>query len=1198
MLVMAIEAANQMADPSRAVAGFDLKDVLFQRALHIPTSQPKGIETNLYLRQIHDISDMSASWSEFRLCSFESNDLQENCRGFIRVKYETNPNAVDGEREFLGELNQCRCIDDRLSQSCTEAFDPNQLYQTLRSCGFGFGPTFQPLRTGSCSTNNEARSEVMLYQWPASEHPQQHVIHPTTLDGILHLSVAALAQGGRKSVSTAVPNLLRKMWIAKSGLSYPGNTLVNAAAWVTAIDNRGTDFDISVLDTSKTHVLARVEGLRSTIVADHAEFSVQKLAKKQICYHVELKPDVDLLDHEQLMAYCAEARYRLPEPVQFYQDLESVLLAFLAQSVEVVDAIQAQSLQPHLRRYLGWAKLQLKKYHHGELRHDQPNRHLLLQDNEKFESLCEAVGATNDLGRVFVTTGRSLTCILRGEVEPFRFLSKTDLLRDFYREVNGSRTCFPEFARYLDALTHKNPSVRVLEVGAGTGGMTEKILSALSVRGNGQSERPRFSSYSYTDISSTFFEQARIDFQYYPNIEFKTLDIETDPSLQGYETDAYDLIIAANILHATKDINVTMQNVRKLLKQGGKLVMYEPTQPDSLRTGFITGLMPEWWSGTESYREFSPSLSYELWGDVLRDNGFSGLDLELPDFIDNECQQGSILVTTAISIGPVESKHSTVVLVADLSSRSQVNIAQHLKASLVTEGSLSCEVLSFNEAASLGDKSEIHFAFLEELERPVLSELTSETYLALQELLVSAKSIFWISDCGGASPKRPEYAVINGLSRVLRNENPERPFITLALDLQGDITEKQLQSIHRCFQTVQHNKFEPLSYEPEFVEINGFLNIARAVQANQLSEDLFLRSLPQQSLMRTFRQSSPLKLAIKSPGLLDTFHFVEDDDYLRPLASDEIEIEVQTIGLNFRDCLIALGRVPGSSFGSECAGVINRVGKTCDLRPGDRVVMSATEAFKTLSRGKAHQVFKIPDDMTFIEAASIPSQFGTAWEALHGLARLREGEKILIHAGAGGTGQAAIQISQHFGAEIFATVGSEAKKSVLINEYGIQADHIFYSRDTSFAKGIMRMTENRGVDVILNSLAGESLIASWECIAPYGRFIEIGKKDILSNSKLPMYPFRKNTSFSCLDGFTFQVERPMQAREGFETILNLFAEGKLHAVRPLHSYSISNVEEAFRLMQEGNIAGKIVLEVTPNVQVPVRNLHIQLKSTE
>ena len=274
------------------------------------------------------------------------------------------------------------------------------------------------------------------------------------------------------------------------------------------------------------------------------------------------------------------------------------------------------------------------------------------------------------------------------------------------------------------------------------------------------------------------------------------------------------------------------------------------------------------------------------------------------------------------------------------------------------------------------------------------------------------------------------------------------------------------------------------------------------------------------------------------------------------------------------------------------AGLVTRVGEdSCDLLlPGDRVVMSAAATFKTFSRGKAQHVFKIRDEMTFIEAASIPSQFGTAWQAVHELARLREGETILIHAGAGGTGQATIQVSQYCGAEVFATVGSEAKKQVLMGEYGIPEDHIFYSRDTSFSGNVMRATGNKGVDVVLNSLAGDGLVASWECIASYGRFIEIGKKDILSNSNLPMYPFRKNASFNCYDGFSWQLERPAKAREGFQIIFDHFVRGNFRTVRPLHAYSISKVEEAFRLMQDGKTAGKIVLEITPEARVPVRNL--------
>lgn len=1190
---MAIEAASQMADPSREVAAFELKDVLFQKALNVPQDS-EGIETNFYLRQLNDISDVAASWSDFRLFSFVSENWQENCRGFIRIKYHTNSTAVGSWRESQEELDQCKCLDDEISRSCTESFDPILLYKTLRSFGYGFGQAFQLLKNGSFSKKNKARSDVMLYKWPTNEYPQNHIVHPTTLDGILHLSVAALAYGGLKSIPTAVPTLLRKMWIAKSGLSHSENTSVKAAAWITAMDNRGTDFDISVLDSSRSHVLARIEGLRSTIVSDLVSASSQNPQVRQVCYHLEMKPDIDLLDREQLSTYCADARFRLLEPVQFYQDLTFLLLMFLSRGVVAVDETQAMGLQPHMRRYLEWAQLQLDRYHSGELPYSKPEWQSLLQDNGFIESLCDKVGSTNDLGRVFVTTGRSLASLLRGEVDPLDFLFKTDLLRDLYREVNGARTCFPEFARYLDALGHKNPNLKILEVGAGTGGTTEKILSTLSsTEDSGEDGKPRYSLYHYTDISPYFFEQAQADFRHYPNLTFKTLDIESNPTSQGYEVATYDLIIAANVLHATKDISITMQHVHSLLKPGGKLMIYEPTRPDILRTGFIAGLMSGWWLGAESYRIWSPTLTCGAWEKVMSDNGFSGLDLQLPDFVNPECQEGSILVTTAISKNPEGELQSDGVIIADLNSALQVNLAQRLKATLFTSDLLRCQVLSLDEAASLPEKARFHFIFLEEIEHPLLKDLSSQKYLALRELLTSPRGILWVSNRGGVSFERPESAIVDGLSRVLRNENPERPFTTLALDVQGGIiTDKQLQSIRHAFRIIIHQpNAASLDYEPEFFEIDGYLNIPRVVRASKLSQELFLRSLPQHSSVKNFGGAPPLKLAIKSPGLLDTLHFVEDEDYRRPVAPDEVEIEVRAVGMNFRDCLMALGRIPGSEFGSECAGLVTRVGeKSYGLTPGDRVVMSAGETFKTFSRGKAQHVFKIRDEMTFIEAASIPSQFGTAWQAVHELAGLRKGETILIHAGAGGTGQAAIQVSQYCGAEIFATVGSEAKKQVLMGEYGIPEDHIFYSRDTSFSNDIMRATGHKGVDVVLNSLAGDSLVASWECIASYGRFIEIGKKDVLSNSNLPMYPFRKNASFICFDGFSWQLERPAQAREGFQIVFDHFARGNLHAVRPLQVYSISKIEEGFRLMQDGKTAGKIVLEITPDARVPVRSL--------
>jgi NADPH:quinone reductase-like Zn-dependent oxidoreductase len=308
-----------------------------------------------------------------------------------------------------------------------------------------------------------------------------------------------------------------------------------------------------------------------------------------------------------------------------------------------------------------------------------------------------------------------------------------------------------------------------------------------------------------------------------------------------------------------------------------------------------------------------------------------------------------------------------------------------------------------------------------------------------------------------------------------------------------------------------------------------------------------------------------------------------------PLAEDEVEIEVRAIGLNFKDCLIALGRVPSDTLGSECAGVVIRVGTAFQdkFRVGDRVCMSTTETFKTYARSKVQTVYRLLSSVSFTEAAAIPTQFGTAWMSIVNISRLQKGETILIHAGAGGIGQASIQISQYVGAEVFVTVSSQNKKQTLMTEYQIPDDHVFYSRDTSFAMGIKHATNGRGVDVVLNSLAGDSLLASWESLAPFGRFVEIGKKDILENASLPMLPFHKSVTFSAFDGSVWLAERRDEAERVIATIMDLFEKNIFHCARPLNLYPISHIQKAFSEIANGKNSGKIVLDVRSEAIVPV-----------
>ena len=250
--------------------------------------------------------------------------------------------------------------------------------------------------------------------------------------------------------------------------------------------------------------------------------------------------------------------------------------------------------------------------------------------------------------------------------------------------------------------------------------------------------------------------------------------------------------------------------------------------------------------------------------------------------------------------------------------------------------------------------------------------------------------------------------------------------------------------------------------------------------------------------LATFKQQGrPLALQVETAGRLDSLQFGDDTQYETPLSADGVEIEVKGVGLNFKDVMIAMGQLEELALGLDCSGIVSRVGSEVkNFKIGDRVMTWTVGAFCNFARSPESMCVSIPEALTFGVAASMPLIFSTAWYALSNTANLKKGETVLIHSAAGGVGQAAIMLSKHIGAEIFATVSSDAKKKLIMDRYGIQEDHIFNSRDDSFVQGIMRMTKKKGVDVVLNSLAGELLRKTWACTAWFGRFVEMGQKDI------------------------------------------------------------------------------------------------------
>ena len=1183
MLVMAVEAAHQMADKNRFVKGFKIQDVLFHTPLTL-TIDPMGVETMFYLRPVREAIEADLTSLDFKLCMYEGDQWVENCRGTIKIAYKENPGELDDGKEEDEEIRHYRQLYDGVTLSCTQSIDSKLLYERFQELGYGYGPTFQLLEGVHCDEGGLATAEVKI-PYRTSSNAQAHIVHPTSLDAMMQTVFAALTRGN-EAMSTMVPTRVRQCWVSSLGLRDPDGGTVKAMATSMPRGYRGIEACVSVLDGTRSNLLLQMEGLEMTIVSSSEVSTAPDMGAKQTCSHLERKPAIDLLEPSQIIQYCERFQYSELDPIDFFEDLTLLLLMFVSKALESVATGKPQNLDPHYQRYIEWMQKQLETFRKGQLPNSRTQWMADLKDAKRYETLCKRMSEANKQGKLYTEVGQNLTGILGGTVDPLDVLFKGDLARDFYHELNNSSNCSHAFGRYLDAVAHANPSMKILEIGAGTGSMTGSVLHILTHDGDTEGAS-RFDRYDFTDISPSFFENARKTFTDDRRIHFRVLDIEKDPVAQGFDAGEYDMIIASNVLHATRDLSVTVDHVRRLLKPGGKLALFEVTEPQLLRGGFIFGLLPGWWLAMEDYRQWSPCVSTRSWHEVLTQHGFSGTDIVLADYQNDSCHESSIMVSTAVEEPGQEPSSvclpKTIIVVADQIADGL--IAQQVEIKLRSLGVPDLSICSLHQTASMSGLDEIFCIFLIELEKPLLYDLTPEEYQYVRRLLVSTKGTLWVTKGGGRSAS-PNFGMIDGLARVLRTESDKSLIVTLAIDVNGTSWDQNIQNILKVF-TNTVGQPSDMEYEPAYTEIDGLLHIDRIVEGSELSREILKRSLPEQSNVQSFGGGPPMEICIKSPGSLETLCWVEDTRYMSPLAPDELEVEVQAVGLNFMDCLAALGQGNFKKMGSECAGVVTRVGQECNFRPGERVCVANLDSFKSLARSGCQNVVRIPDGMSNVEAAALPTTFVTAYYSLHQIARLRSNESILIHSGAGGTGQAAIQVAHYFGAEVFTTVGSKKKKRLLMEIYHIPADHIFYSRNLSFAQGVKRMTQGNGVDVVLNSLAGDGLVASWECVAPYGRFLEIGKKDIYSHHTLPMFQFAKNVTFSAIDIASMELERPWLIQEALNTIFDLVVAKKLRPAQPLHVYKTCEFEQAFRFMQSGQNDGKIIVGFGKEDQVPV-----------
>jgi len=815
--------------------------------------------------------------------------------------------------------------------------------------------------------------------------------------------------------------------------------------------------------------------------------------------------------------------------------------------------------------------------------------------------------------------GIHLAEVLRGKVDPLGLIFPEGSLitsEHLYQDSPSFRIYNLLVQKAIATALKQIPEgrvVRILEIGAGTGSLTSFVLPKLPASRT---------EYVFTDVSQMFTAQAEQKFHDYPFVQYKLLDIEADPRTQGFEAHSFDIILASDALHATSSLRQTLENVKQLLASEGLLVLLELTKSTRL-DDLVFGLLKGWWLFSDlDLRSSNPLLTSQRWRDLLTNVGFT----EVAGISDTEAKNES-LHTVILAQGPhVPQKVETFsgrsvkplkavptqpreqgswLIFADSFGVGQ-QIANLLKEVLQTPililAGIHYERIDtdhFNirpeapedlqkllEAVSADLAPYRGIIHLWSLDAPCPEQTTVTSLESAQTLgclsvlnlvqgLVKLDSDYssrlFLVTCGsqtvGDSFKSVSVAQspLWGLSRVLINEQPK--LHCKMVDLGSAISLEEIQSL-----------FDELWVDDQEDEIAlrgeaRYINRLMRVRAADLIQN------PKSKI----QNQDPFHLENLTPGILDNLT-LQTTTHQKP-APGEVEIQVCASGLNFKDVMAAMAMVSdealeggysGRFLGMECAGIIVALGAGVEgFQVGDEVIAIAAHSFGTHTTTDARFVMCKPADLSFEEAATIPITFLTAYYSLHHQGRICKGDRVLIHAATGGVGLAAIQIAQQVGAEIFATAGTEEKRDFLRS---LGVEHVMDSRSLAFADEVIEYTGGKGVDIVLNSLAGEAIPKSLSVLGNYGRFVEIGKWNIDWNSKLNLQLFPKNLSFFTIDIDRLAQERPDFINRLWREVMQYFEKQIFHPLTH-RVFPISQVINAFGYMTSAKHIGKIVVSL-------------------
>ncbi|WP_129674294.1 type I polyketide synthase [Candidatus Chloroploca sp. Khr17] len=1092
-------------------------------------------------------------------------------------------------------------------ERCPDEVAPATHYAALAAHGLSLGPSLQAVRQ-IWRGNGEAVGALAL---PEGELPDagRYLLHPALLDACLQLLAIALPE----NEATYLP-------IALDHLRIYGPTGARAVAHARLLPSEGgagrreTLAGMVRLFNEDGTLLAELDGLRlkrAEAVSLHRsgygtpDDWLYEVAWQPLAVTATLAPAATLLAAPAVVATAAVARLGLLDAelnLAHYSALTPALEALAGDYI--VRALMACGWQPApgerfttaaLARMLGVAA----PYHEllgrfltilaeeGLLRSADGGWEVVavpqVSDTQgRAETLVARFPAARGDIEMTRRCGEALADALRGAVDPLQLLFPGGSLataEQLYRESPLARAYTSLLAEAVAAAVAAVPTgrtLRVLEIGAGTGGATSAVLPRLD---------PAHTSYCFTDISPLFLARARETFAAYPFVDYQMLDIEADPLAQGFVAGSFDLVIAANVIHATADLQRSLANLRRLLAPSGVVLLLEMTAP--LRWIDISfGLTSGWWKFADrALRPAYPLLSREGWLSLLR-----GVGLEAPEALpgpDSAVPPGLEYQHILVARGPQQTLAASadcpdLLIFADEggvgAALASLVRAGGGRATLLYRRALLARQSAEHDHAASGLPDELAqllhessgpdqdswdgMVYLWPLDAPAFAEgsanlvadqqalLGGALHLAQAMLREGVNSRLWLATRGGtpagATAVEPMQAMLWGFGKTLALEHPELRVVCVDLDPAPDV-----DAAAALFDEVLRGE------EPQVARRGARRLAARLGRA---------------TIGATIVDAQPVELVITERGTLDNL-------VLRPMTRrtpgpGEVEIRVAATGLNFKDVLNLLGMYPGDPGqpGSECAGTVVAVGSgVTGLHPGDEVVALASGSFRSYVTVDAKLVALRPPSLSAEAALTIPIAYVTAAFALQHLGGMQAGERVLIHAAAGGVGMAAVYLARRAGAEVFATAGSPAKRDY-VRSLGVT--HVFDSRSLDFADGVRAATGGEGVDLVLNSLAGDVVPRSLELLRAGGRFLELGKRDHLTASQVA--GLDRQIAYHVIDWGDEARSDPALIRRLLLDVLDSVGRGELPPL-PLRVFPLEEAAAAFRFMAQARHIGKVIV---------------------